>query len=107
MFEKKIGIQKGNTRSQDHIDITKLSCYSFDPSLCASGHCHHQCLLPTGLTGKEIDEFNQNLRDQFRHAIKKWNASSISHKESRPREGGYDIPGIDVYVLPHELSEFN
>ena len=44
---EKIGKQKGFMRSQDNIDLSKLSIESFDVGLCSSAHCRHRCLLPT------------------------------------------------------------
>ena len=84
--DKKVGKQKGYTRAQDSIDLSLLSIESLDNSLCASVHCRHRCLLPTGMSPVEMDDFNNNLKSQHRTALQKWNAASSSRRtKSRPK----------------------
>ena len=85
--QKKVGRQKGGIRTQDTIDITKLTISQLDKSSCASAHCRHQCLLRTGLDAIEINEYNEQLKIQFRLNLKKWQATSSFRRSAKPREG--------------------
>ena len=70
--EKKVGVQKGFLRAQDGIDLSHSSIKSFDNSPCASAHCRHRCLLPTGMSPVEINDFNNKLKTDHKVAVQKW-----------------------------------
>ena len=85
--QKRIGVQKGGVRTQDTMDMTKLSISSFHNSECAPAHCRHQCLVKTGLSPIEINDYNEQLKIQHRHNLRKWLSTSSSRRSAKPREG--------------------
>ena len=75
----KLGTQKGTSRIQDNMDLTKLKSDSFDVNNCP--YCKHKYVAPIGLDIVEITTYNTKIAKTHLEKMKIWSNTPVKKRE--------------------------